>query len=264
MDPQLSVDAEKDALRNLDKIYGKRLGALLRHRPRRTHGIQVSLRSDGFTRVGPVIRRLGMTEQQLVSLVATSIDEKGFRFEMMTYNDQKWVRARWGHTVEGVYDHLVAQPAKECFDQRRPSASEGADFVPFTTMVGRLADAVPAAAAASFAMPPEPPPALPACIGEMQEREMQEHNALWTQLNMQRQQIADMRNQINTLQWLLNETCMRRATSDVLRSNDSEWVWAWDSTSGNTRWSDRSDGNMPYRGWWSSDYNMPYHNGYHK
>ena len=109
MDPQLSVDAEKAALRDLDKIYGKRLGALLRHRPRRTHGIQVSLRSDGFTRVGPVIRRLGMTEQQLVFLVATSIDEEqGFRFEMMTYNHQKWVRARWGHTVEGVYDHLVA------------------------------------------------------------------------------------------------------------------------------------------------------------
>ena len=251
MDPQLSVDAEKDALRILDKIYGKRLGALLRHLPRRTHGILVSLRSDGFTRVGPVISRLSMTEQQLVSLVATSKDEeKGIRFEMMTYNHQKWVRARWGHTADGVYEHLVAQPARECFDQRPPHASEAAEFVPFTTMVGRFADAVPTGAAASFAMPPEPPPALPACIGEMQEREMQEHNALRTQLNMQRQQIADMRNQINTLQWLLNETCMRRATSDVLRSNDSEWVWAWDSNSGNTRWSDRSDGNMPYRRSW--------------
>ena len=254
MDPQLSVDDEKDALRHLDKIYGKRLGALLRHRPRRTHGIQVSLRSDGFTRVGPVIRRLGMTEQQLVFLVATSIDEEqGFRFEMMTYNDQKWVRACWGHTVEGVYPHLVEQPAEECFDQRRPPASEAADFVPFTAMVGRFADAVPAAAAASFAMPPEPPPALPACMGEMQE-----------QLNTQRRQIADMQNQINTLQRLLNEAGMRRATSDVLRSNDSEWVWPWDSNSGITRWNDRSDGNVPYgRSSWS-DYNSPYHNGYHK
>ena len=253
MDPQLSVDAEKDALRNLDKIYGKRLGALLRHRPRRTHGIQVSLRSDGFTRVGPVISRLGMTEQQLVFLVATSIDEEqGFRFEMMTYNDQKWVRACWGHTVEGVYPHLVEQPAEECFDQRRPPASEAADFVPFTAMVGRFADAVPAAAAASFAMPPEPPPALPACIGEMQEREMQERSALISQLDTQRRQIADMQNQINALQRLLDESCMRRATSDVLRSNVSEWVWAWDGNSGNTWWGDRSDGNMPY------------HNGYHK
>ena len=186
MDPQLSVDVEKDALLNLDKIYGKRLGALLRHLSRRTHGILVSLRSDGFTRVGPVIRRLGMTEQQLVFLVATSIDEEqGFRFEMMTYNDQKWVRACWGHTVEGVYPHLVEQPAEECFDQRRPPASEAADFVPFTAMVGRFADAVPAAAAASFAMPPEPPPALPACIGEMQEREMQERSALISQLDTQ-------------------------------------------------------------------------------
>ena len=254
MDPQLSVDAEKDALRNLDKIYGKRLGALLRHRPRRTHGIQVSLRSDGFTRVGPVISRLGMTEQQLVSLVATSIDEEqGFRFEMMTYNDQKWVRACWGHSVEGVYPHLVEQSAEECFDQRPPSASGAADFVPFTTMVGRFADAVPAAAAASFAMPPEPPPALPACIGEMQE-----------QLNTQRRQIADLQNQINTLQRLLNEACMRRATSDVLRSNDSEWVWPWDSNSGITRWNDRSDGNVPYRRSSWSEYNMPYHNGYRK
>ena len=251
MDPQLSVDAEKAALQRLDDRYGRKLGALLRHVPKHTDKIQVRLRSDGFTPVGPVISRLRMTEPELVSLVATSKDEKkGIRFEMMTYNDQQWVRARWGHSVEGVYDHLVAQPAKECFDQRRPSASEGADFVPFTTMVGRFADAVPAAAAASFAMPPEPPPALPACIGEMQEREMQERIALMTQLNTQRQQIADMRNQINTLQWLLNETCMRRATSDVLRSNDSEWVWAWDSNSGNTRWSDRSDGNMPYRRSW--------------
>ena len=253
MDPQLSVDAEKDALRNLDKIYGKRLGALLRHRPRRTHGIQVSLRSDGFTRVGPVIRRLGMTEQQLVFLVATSIDEKGFRFEMMTYNDQKWVRACWGHSVEGVYPHLVAQLAEECFDQRRPPASEAADFVPFTAMVGRFADAVPAAAAASFAMPPEPPPALPACMGEMQE-----------QLNTQRRQIADLQNQINTLQRLLNEAGLRRATSDVLRSNDSEWAWPWDSNSGITRWNDRSDDNMRHRRSSWSDYNMPYHNGYHK
>ena len=254
MDPQLSVDAEKDALRILDKIYGKRLGALLRHRPRRTHGIQVSLRSDGFTRVGPVIRRLGMTEQQLVFLVATSIDEEqGFRFEMMTYNDQKWVRACWGHTVEGVYPHLVEQPAEECFDQRRPPASEAADFVPFTAMVGRFADAVPAAAAASFAMPPEPPPALPACMGEMQE-----------QLNTQRRQIADLQNQINTLQRLVNEAGLRRATSDVLRSNDSQWAWPWDSNSGITRWNDRSDDNMRHRRSSWSDYNMPYHNGYHK
>ena len=254
MDPQLSVDAEKAALRDLDKIYGKRLGALLRHRPRRPHGIPVSLRSDGFTRVGPVIRRLGMTEQQLVFLVATSIDEEqGFRFEMMTYNDQKWVRACWGHTVEGVYPHLVEQPAEECFDQRRPPASEAADFVPFTAMVGRFADAVPAAAAASFAMPPEPPPALPACMGEMQE-----------QLNTQRRQIADLQNQINTLQRLLNEAGLRRATSDVLRSNDSEWVWPWDSNSGITRWNDRSDDNMRHRRSSWSDYNMPYHNGYHK
>ena len=125
MDPQLSVDAEKDALRNLDKIYGKRLGALLRHRPRRTHGIQVSLRSDGFTRVGPVISRLSMTEQQLVSLVATSKDEeKGIRFEMMTYNHQKWVRARWGQTVNGVDKYLVQQPALECFAKRAPHVSE--------------------------------------------------------------------------------------------------------------------------------------------
>ena len=80
---------------------------------------------------------------------------------MMTYNHQKWVRARWGHTVEGVYPHLVEQPAEECFDQRRPPASEAADFVPFTAMVGRFADAVLAAAAASFAMPPEPPPEGP-------------------------------------------------------------------------------------------------------
>ena len=254
MDPQLSVDAEKDALRILDKIYGKRLGALLRHRPRRTHGIQVSLRSDGFTRVGPVIRRLGMTEQQLVFLVATSIDEEqGFRFEMMTYNDQKWVRACWGHSVEGVYPHLVEQPAEECFDQRRPSASGAADFVPFTTMVGRFADAVPAAAAASFAMPPEPPPALPACMGEMQE-----------QLNTQRRQIADLQNQINTLQRLVNEAGLRRATSDVLRSNDSQWAWPWDSNSGITRWNDRSDDNMRHRRSSWSDYNMLYHNGYHK
>ena len=253
MDPQLSVDEEKGALRNLDKIYGKRLGALLRHRPRRAHGIQVSLRSDGFTRVGPVIRRLGMTEQQLVFLVATSIDEEqGFRFEMMTYNDQKWVRACWGHSVEGVYPHLVEQSAEECFDQRPPSASGAADFVPFTTMEGCFADAVPAAAVASFAMPPEPPPALLVCIGEMQEREMQERSALISQLDTQRRQIADMQNQINTLQRLLNEAGMRRATSDVLRSNVSEWVWAWDGNSGNTWWGDRSDGNMPY------------HNGYHK
>ena len=143
--------------------------------------------------------------------------------------------------MEGVYEHLVAQPAKECFDQRRPPASEAADFVPFTTMVGRFADAVPAAAVASFAMPPEPPPALPACMGEMQE-----------QLNTQRRQIADLQNQINTLQRLVNEAGLRRATSDVLRSNVSEWVWAWDGNSGNTWWGDRSDGNMPY------------HNGYHK
>ena len=134
----------------------------------------------------------------------------------------------------------------------------------FTTMEGCFADAVPAAAVASFAMPPEPPPALPACIGEMQEREMQERSALISQLDTQRRQIADMQNQINTLQRLLDESCMRRATSDVLRSNVSEWVWAWDGNSGNTRWSDRSDGNMPYPGSWSSDYNMPYHNGYHK
>ena len=242
MDPQLSVDAEKAALQRLDDRYGRKLGALLRHVPKHTDKIQVRLRSDGFTPVGPVISRLRMTEPELVSLVATSKDEKkGIRFEMMTYNDQQWVRARWGHSVEGVYDHLVAQPAKECFDQRRPSASEGADFVPFTTMVGRFADAVPAAAAASFAMPPEPPPALPACIGEMQE-----------QLNTQRRQIADLQNQINTLQRLLDESCMRRATSDVLRSNVSEWVWAWDGNSGNTWWGDRSDANMPY------------HNGFHK
>ena len=61
-----------------------------------------------------------------------------------------------------------------------------------------------------------------------------------------------MRNQINTLQWLLNEVYMQQATSDVHRSNDSERVWGWGSNSGYTRWSDRSDGNMPY------------HNGYHK
>ena len=253
MDPQLSVDAEKAALQRLDDRYGRKLGALLRHGPKHTDKIQVRLRSDGFTPVGPLISRLGMTEPELVSLVATSKDEKkGIRFEMMTYNHQKWVRARWGHTVEGVYDHLVAQRAEECFDQRRPPASEGADFVPFTTMEGCFADAVPAAAAASFAMPPEPPPALPACIGEMQEREMQERIALISQLNTQRRQIADMQNQINTLQRLLDGSCMRRATSDVLRSNVSEWVWAWDGNSGNTWWGDRSDGNMPY------------HNGYHK
>ena len=254
MDPQLSVDAEKAALQRLDGRYGRKLVALLRHVPKHTDKIQVRLRSDGFTPVGPLISRVGMTEPELVSLVATSIDEEqGFRFEMMTYNDQQWVRARWGHSVEGVYDHLVAQPAKECFDQRRPSASEGADFVPFTTMEGCFADAVPAAAAASFAMPPEPPPALPACMGEMQE-----------QLNTQRRQIADLQNQINTLQRLVNEAGLRRATSDVLRSNDSEWVWPWDSNSGITRWNDRSDGNVPYgRSSWS-DYNSPYHNGYHK
>ena len=254
MDPQLSVDAEKAALRRLDDRYGRKLGALLRHVPKHTDKIQVRLRSDGFTPVGPLISRLRMTEPELVSLVATSKDEeKGIRFEMMTYNHQKWVRARWGHTVEGVYDHLVAQPAKECFDQRRPSASEGADFVPFTTMEGCFADAVPAAAVASFAMPPEPPPALPACIGEMQE-----------QLNTQRRQIADLQNQINTLQRLVNEAGLRRATSDVLRSNDSQWAWPWDSNSGITRWNDRSDGNVPYgRSSWS-DYNSPYHNGYHK
>ena len=89
-------------------------------------------------------------------------------------------------------------------------------------------------------------------IGEMHEREMQERSALISQLDTQRRQIADMQNQINALQRLLDESCMRRATSDVLRSNVSEWVWAWGGNSGNTWWGDRSDGNMPY------------HNGYHK
>ena len=85
MDPQLSVDAEKAALRRLDDRYGRKLGALLRHVPKHTDKIQVRLRSDGFTPVGPLISRLRMTEPELVSLVATSIDEEqGFRFEMMT------------------------------------------------------------------------------------------------------------------------------------------------------------------------------------
>ena len=109
--------------RELDREKGHALVRLLRYDKHRL----LQMRSDRFVPWAVVLEMMGMSDEELESLVAHSVHRhKGRRFETCDFDDQKFIRAKWSRWDPWTTEVApTTEPPKPQMEASPPSPPSG-------------------------------------------------------------------------------------------------------------------------------------------